>query len=397
MFGLYWLCTAQAFAGETSILDVPPMGFPVWTVGIFIIVFLLSLTIDLLQHRNAQEISFKGAMYWSIFWILLSMGFYGWLLLGPPEYVLGNANIDSNIQSAYANLFLSGYVLEKTLSVDNLMVFIAVFKFFNIKDVLQHRILYFGILGAIVFRAVFVALGTLLMQASGYAEVIFGALVWYAAWQMWAAGEEEETDEDPEYEKMWLVQVFNRFYPIFPRLVGKQFFVSSKDVETLGAEIPDLPKRTPGVMWMTPAFVCLLVIEASDILFAVDSVPAVMAVTHEPLLVFSSMIFAILGLRSLYFVLLALTKYLVHIETAVIGVLVFIGIKMFIHAYVVFHCMFQGLDAAATSVCKAEATFLPSFLHISPNMSMTIVLSLLSLGVLASFIWPAPAEEEDAA
>ena len=394
MNGLLWLMP-QAFAGETSSIAIPPMGFPIWTVAIFILIFILSLTIDLIQHRNADEISFKDAMYWSIFWIMLSLGFYGWLLLGPPEYVLGNANPAPNAQTSYANLFLAGYVLEKTLSVDNLMVFIAIFKFFNIKDILQHRILYFGILGAIVFRAIFVALGTLLLQAAGYAELIFGALVWYAAWQMWAAGEEEESDEDPEYEKMWLVQFFSRFYPIFPKLVGKQFFVTSKEVEELGADIPDLQKPSSNVNWMTPAFVCLLVIEASDVLFAVDSVPAVMAVTREPLLVFSSMIFAILGLRSLYFVLLALTKFLVHIETAVIGVLLFIGIKMFIHAYVVFQCKFF-IPGAATD-CAEKAEFLPSFLHISPTISMIVVLSLLSLGVLASLIWPAPPEEEDAA
>jgi tellurite resistance protein TerC len=374
------------------------MGFPVWTVSIFIITFVLSLIIDLVQHRNAEEITFRNSVIWSIFWIALSISFYGWLLLGPTAYVLGDATIDPRIQTAYANLFLAGYVLEKTLSVDNLMVFIAIFKFFNIKDVLQHRILYFGILGAIVFRGIFVVLGTLLLQAAGYAEIIFGLLVFYAAWQMWVAREEEEEEkEDPNYEEMWLVQTFNRFYPIHPKLEGKRFFLSRAEVQEKNKDNPDFEDKPSYRNWMTPAFVCLLVIEGSDVLFAVDSVPAVMAITKEPLLVFSSMIFAILGLRSLYFVLLALTKYLVHIETAVIGVLVFIGIKMFIHAYVVFHCTVQDLSEKALQTCKESADFLPSFLHISPNMSMAVVLSLLTLGVIASFIWPEKEEDKDAA
>ena len=146
--------------------QLPSMGFPPITVAIFVGAFIFSLIIDLLQHRNSHEITFKGSVIWSIFWILLSLGFWGWLNFGPPELVLGEMIKEHDPkdivdwQNHYASMFLTGYVLEKTLSVDNLMVFIAVFKFFNINDVLQHRILYFGILGAIIFRGIFVGLGT---------------------------------------------------------------------------------------------------------------------------------------------------------------------------------------------------------------------------------------------
>ena len=179
----------QAMAGgaaETASKAVPSMGFPLITVSIFVSAFIFSLLIDLWQHKNSDEITFQNSVIWSIFWILLSLGFYGWLKFGPPDMVLGTAEL-AKYQDAYASMFLTGYVLEKTLSVDNLMVFIAVFKFFNIKDVLQHRILYFGILGAIIFRAIFVGLGTALLYFKGYAEVVFGLLVFYAAWQMWRA------------------------------------------------------------------------------------------------------------------------------------------------------------------------------------------------------------------
>ena len=370
--------------------QLPSMGFPPITVSIFVGAFIFSLIIDLLQHRNSHEITFKGSVIWSIFWILLSLGFWGWLNFGPPELVLGEMIKEHDPdeildwQNHYASMFLTGYVLEKTLSVDNLMVFIAIFKFFNIKDVLQHRILYFGILGAIIFRGIFVGLGTFLLMFAGYAELIFGALVFYAGWQMWRASEEEEEEEDPDYENMWLVKFFNRFYPIFPKLVGKKFFVSGKKAAEEADKDDDIEVDTSVARYMTPAFVCLLVIEGSDVLFAVDSVPAVIAVTREPLLVFSSMIFAILGLRALYFVLVVLTKYLVHIETAVIFVLFFIAAKMFLHAYEVFAEKFGWGD-------------LPAFLHITPNMSMIAVLVMLSLGVIASLIWPGKDEEEEEA
>lgn len=357
----------------TKIVELEPLGFPPETVAIFVGAFIFSLIIDLVQHKNSEEITFKNSILWSIFWIALSLAFYGWVYFhhGPE----------------YGRMFLTGYVLEKTLSVDNLMVFIAIFSFFNIKDVLQHKILYYGILGAIVFRGIFVTMGSLLLYFEGYAEVVFGLFVAWAGYMM--LGGEDEDEKEPEYEEMWLVQFFQRFYPIFPALVGKKFFLNRDEAEAaLAVEKEkgddDISLKPNVTRYMTPAFVCLLVIEGSDVLFAFDSVPAVIAVTQEPLLVFSAMIFAILGLRSLYFVLVVLTKYLVHIETAVIFVLFFIAGKMFLHAYEKFHI---------------KGTFespLPDFLHISSNMSMYIVLSMLALGVVASLIWPGDESEDEA-
>jgi tellurite resistance protein TerC len=363
------LADGAAAAANPSAGSAPHLGFPLVTVGIFVAAFAFSLFIDLVQHRSHGEVTAANAAGWSVFWVALSLGFYGWIRYehGPD----------------YASMFLTGYVLEKTLSVDNLMVFIAVFEFFKIKSGLQHRILYWGILGAIVFRAIFVAIGsTLLLQIGPIAEVVFGAIVAWAAVKMLQGGGDDDggEEEEPNYEEMGLVRFFRRFYPVYPRLRDADFFVSRAEVEADVAKDPALKEQVGASLasgakrWMTPAFVALLVIEGSDVLFAFDSVPAVIAVTKEPLLVFTAMIFAVLGLRSLYFLLLILTKYLVHLEKAVIFILFFIAFKMFL--------------APARHYFPQYVTF-----DISPNLSLLIVMGILGLGVIASLIWPEKPEE----
>jgi len=351
----------------TENIAAPTDHFPLDTIAIFVTIFVLSLFIDLIQHRGGKEVTAKNAGIWSIFWIALSLGFYGW--------------VNFRHGTDWGSMFLTGYVLEKTLSVDNLMVFIAVFKFFRIESGLQHRILYYGILGAIVFRFVFVAIGTGFLKLAGpWALLVFGFFVLWAGIQMLRSGGGDD-DEEPDYEKMGIVRFFKRFYPVFPKLVGDRFFVDRKAAEEVAAKDPSMSLPAQAARFMTPAFVCLLVIEGSDVLFAFDSVPAVIAVTQEPLLVYTAMIFAILGLRSLYFILLVLTKYLAHLEKAIIYVLFFIAAKMFMEAYHKFY----------------EMGWMPAPLpfHVTPNVSMIIVLTMLTLGVVASFIWPAK-EDEDA-
>jgi tellurite resistance protein TerC len=354
-----------------TVVQLPELGFPTVTVAIFVIAFIVSLIVDLVQHKSSKEISLTNATGWSIFWVGLSLAFYAWLRWGMSETGSGVA-LTPEQSEGFANLFLTGYVLEKVLSVDNLIVFIAVFKFFHVKDVLQHKILYYGILGAIIFRAVFVYIGSTMLQVMGpWAELIFGAAIGYAAFQMLTSGDDQ--DEEPDYENMFLVRFFNRFYPIFPNLVEKRFFLSKADAEADQEKAGTSFQIKEGAKWlMTPAFVCLLVIEGSDVMFAFDSVPAVIAVTREPLLVYSAMIFAILGLRSLYFVLVALTKYLVHLEKAVLWVLVFISLKMFLTAA-------KGFEIDL----------------LDHNVSLFIVLIMISFGIIASFIWPESDETEE--
>jgi len=324
-------------------------GFPLETIIVFFGVVLFSIYIDLISHRHAKEITVKNAAAWSLFWISLALAFYVYLYL--------------RFEPEWANLYLAGYVLEKSLSIDNLMVFVAIFASFGIKARLQHRILYWGILGALIFRAIFVVIGTGLFAASPWIGFIFAAFVLWSGWKMLRGGDDSE-EEIEDYTHHWSVRLVGKMMPVFPKLVQEKFFVKHNELNA--DQIVSVTRQ--GFRYATPAFLCLMAIETSDVAFAFDSVPAVIAVTQEPLLVYAAMIFAILGLRSLYFILAALTKYLVHLEKAVIALLFFIGIKMGIQSWN--HAVFD------------------TGIHISANVSLYIVLGVLFIGVVASFIFP---------
>ena len=338
-------------------------GFPLETVIIFFAVIALSVYLDLFAHRKTQEITIKDASLWSFFWIGLALAFYVYLAL--------------RFDQKWADLYLTGYVLEKTLSIDNLMVFMAIFSSFGIKGILQHRILYWGIIGALVFRAIFVVLGTSLFQASVWVGFLFAAIVAWTGWKMLTAGGGE--DEIADYSDHWSVRMAKKVVPVFPRLHLENFFLTRKIVEDLQRADPDIKVQGRGVntaaFFATPAFLCLMAIETSDIMFAFDSVPAIIAVTQEPLLVYAAMIFAILGLRSLYFVLAAMTKYLVHLEKAVIVLLFFIAFKLALQSW--------------------NHAFGETGFYITANASLLIVLGTLAVGVIASFIFPEKKEKSE--
>ncbi len=327
-------------------------GFPVETILIFFTAIGFSVFIDLFAHRRRKEISALDAGLWSVFWIGLALAFYGYLW--------------SRFDKQWADLYLAGVVLEKSLSVDNLMVFMAIFASFSIKGTLQHRILYWGIIGALIFRAVFVAAGTGLFHLAPWVGFGFAAVVAWSGWKMLTAGDHAE--EITDYSEHWSVKLTERLIPVFPRLHAERFFITSARVEALARADPTLRLTRKAAVFATPAFLCLVATETSDIMFAFDSVPAVIAVTQEPLLVYAAMIFAVLGLRSLYFVLAALTRYLVHLEKAVIALLFFVAVKLTLQSGV--HVF--GWD----------------FFHINPNASLLVVLGTLVTGVVASFLWP---------
>lgn len=333
-------------------------GFPLETILIFFGVIAVSVYVDLHAHRKQTEISFKDASIWSLFWIGLALLFYVYLWL--------------RFEKNWADLYLTGYVLEKSLSVDNLMVFMAIFSSFAIKDILQHRILYWGIIGALVFRAIFVVVGTSLFYASAWVGFLFAAIVAWSGWKMLTSGGDEEDITD--YSQHWSVRLTERVIPIFPRLHLEKFFITKAMVRDLQDADPSIQISRPAAIFATPAFLCLMAIETSDVMFAFDSVPAVIAVTQEPLLVYAAMIFAILGLRSLYFVLASLTKYLVHLEKAVIALLFFIAAKLALQSW--------------------NHAIGDTGIHISPNASLLIVLATLAAGVIASFLFPEKKEAE---
>jgi tellurite resistance protein TerC len=336
---------------------VGELGFPPEAVGIFVGVVALSVAVDLFLHRKSTVIKVGEAAAWSVFWVALAMGFWGYLFIkfGPE----------------HASLFLSGYVLEQTLSIDNLMLFMAVFSFFRIEGALQHRILYWGIIGAMVFRGVFVAGAALLTKLGPYADLVFAVFIGWSGWMML---KDREKEEDEHYDDIPLVRIARKFFPVFPYLDGQRFFISATRARALVDQGARATLVDGARTYMTPAFVCLLVIEASDVLFAFDSVPAVYAITREPLLVYSSMIFAILGLRSMYFVLAAMSKYLVYLEKSVIALLFFIAAKMMLHAV-------NGLTE------RFRGTAWPG-LDIPSDVSLYIILGTLALGIIASLVLP---------
>lgn len=333
------------------------IGFPPLTMAVFVGIALGALLLDMVTHRNDKPITLAGASIWSLFWVAISLAFAGFLYVqhGPEA----------------ASLFVTGYALEKVLSVDNLFVFMAIFAWFKVPDGLRHRILYWGIIGAIVFRGVFVAIGTGLLAFGPWVEIVFALIVAWTAVMMLRSGGDDEGEED--YSQHIAYRFAKKLFPVWPKLYGHNFFVSRKalEVEIQKPENKGMSLAAKGGIFATPLFLCLVVVEVSDVLFAFDSVPAVIAVSREPLIVYSAMLFAILGLRTLYFVLEALKRYLVHLEKAVIVLLFFIAAKLGLNA--TDHLFNHGIS-------------------IDPNTSLLIVMAVLVIGILASVAFP---EKED--
>ena len=351
------------------------LGFPLETVAVFVVLSVGAIAIDLFAHRSDQPMSLKSAALWSVFWIAVSLAFGGYLWFHHG--------------SETASLFFTGYALEKVLSVDNLFVIMAVFSWFKIPEAYRHRVLYWGIIGAIVFRMVFVAIGTGLMALGPYVELVFAVVVGWTGVMMLRRDEEDEANED--YSEHLAYRWVHRFFPVWPRLHGHNFFLRGHTLPEACRQTPDVrlepagedlkhPEQhhpqpvKKGALVATPLFLCLAIIEISDVMFAFDSVPAVIAVSKEPLIVYSAMMFAILGLRTMYFVLEALRGYLVHLEKAVVALLFFIAVKLALSA--------------------SEHLFQHGY-EISPNASLVVVLAVLALGVGASFVFPEKSKAEE--
>ncbi|EFF8886717.1 tellurium resistance membrane protein TerC, partial [Escherichia coli] len=260
------------------------IGFPTETVIVFIALSVGAIFIDLFMHRDDKPISLKSAALWSVFWVVVAMAFAGFL------YIHHGAEV--------ASLFVTGYALEKVLSVDNLFVMMAIFSWFAVPDRYRHRVLYWGIIGAIVFRGIFVAIGTSLLSLGPYVEVVFAIIVAWTAVMMLKSGDDDDEIED--YSQHLAYRMVKRFFPIWPKLRGHAFLLNQKEVDAELAK-PENSDVTIGrgkkaALYATPLFLCVAVVELSDVMFAFDSVPAIIAVSREPLIVYSAMMFAILGL-----------------------------------------------------------------------------------------------------
>jgi len=265
----------------------------VWIGFIAFVVLLLAIDLGVF-HRKSHEVKIKEALIWSAVWISLAFIFnYGIYVFMGKEKALE---------------FLTGYLIEKSLSVDNLFVFIMLFTFFKVEPRYQHKVLFWGILGALIMRAIFIFAGVALISRFHWIIYIFGAfLVFTGVKMLFHKDEEVAPDKNP------LVRLFKKFFPVTDQMHGGNFFVkiNSKTVAT-------------------PLFIVLLVVEFTDLIFAVDSIPAILAISTDSFIIFTSNVFAILGLRALYFALAGITQYFHYLKYGLSAILVFVGVKMVI-------------------------------------------------------------------
>ena len=259
-------------------------------------VFVLGiLALDLLVlHRKAHSVSLREALAWSCVWVSLALLF----ALGVYFFRGGEKALE----------FLTGYVIEWSLSVDNLFVFLVIFSYFAVPSIHQHRVLFWGILGALVLRAIFIATGTALLTNFHWMIYVFGGFLIFTGIKLLFAG-----DEKIEPEKNPAVRLVRRFMNVTPDYHGQQFFI-----------------RKDGRLWATPLLLVLIVVETTDVIFAVDSIPAIFAITLDPFIVYTSNVFAILGLRALFFLLAGVMVMFRYLKVGLSFVLCFVGIKMVI-------------------------------------------------------------------
>lgn len=280
--------------------------------GVFIGVVLFMLILDLgVFHRKAHVVSLKEASVWTGVWISLALLFnYGlyvyanWNFSNHPELLAATGKTAQELAQQVGLEFLTGYVIEKSLAVDNIFVFVIVFSFFAIPNKYQHRVLFYGILGALIFRAIFIAIGSILMQYH-WVIMVFGGFLLFTGFKMLFT-----SNEAMNIEQNFLIRLARRYLPITTTLHEDKFFVHDKK-------------------WLaTPLFLALIFLEMSDVIFALDSIPAIFAITKEPFIVFTSNIFAILGLRSMYFLLAGVLHMFHYLKYGLALVLMFVGIKM---------------------------------------------------------------------
>lgn len=297
--------------------------------GIFAAIVIGALYIDLkVVGKKDHVIGKREALFWSIVWISLAIAFnilvYTW----------------NGAKSALE--YTTGYIIEKSLSVDNLFVFIVIFSYFGVKGEYQHRVLFWGILGAFIMRGIMIIAGVSLIHQFEWIVYVFGVFLIYTGLKI---GFENHVEVHPEQNA--IVRYFKRVFPTVNVFEGSKFFV-----------------RKGGKLFATPLFVALIVIESSDLLFAVDSIPAILAISTDPFIVYSSNVFAILGLRSLYFLLAGMMETFKYLKLGISAVLVFVGVKMLLPSI-------------------SELAFHQEY-KIPTEISLLVVAGVLGLSVIAS-------------
>lgn len=289
----------------------------------FVVFILVVLLLDLgVFHKKSHTVGFKESIVWSCIWIALALAFSGVIYAwhGQEDFYL----------------FLTGYVIEKSLSVDNLFVFLLIFSYFKIPNEYQHKVLFYGILGALVMRAGFIWAGIAILEKFTWVMYVFGAFLVFSGIKMLIPQKEE-----PDLSASPVIKLTKKFFPTTPDFHGDKFFV-----------------KIDGKKFITPLFIALIFVEVSDLVFAVDSIPAIIGITSDPFLVFSSNVFAILGLRSLYFALKGFADMFEYLKYGLAFILMFIGVKMLI----------------------------ASWYHMPVPVTMAVIFGILGLSIVASII-----------
>lgn len=266
-------------------------SFVLWTAFNVFVLGMLALDLGVF-HRKSHEVSIKEALSWTGLWITLAMLF--------------NLFIYYYFDKEKAVAFFTGYLIEKSLSIDNIFVIIMIFSYFKVPTAYQHKVLFWGILGALVMRVVFILVGIELIHSFHWLIYIFGGFLIITGIRMLTSG-----DSKLEPEKNPLVKLARRIFPFVPTFEGDKFFV-----------------RRDAKLWATPLFLVVILIEATDLIFAVDSIPAILAISDDSFIVYTSNVFAILGLRSLYFALAGIEKYFQYLKYGLSAILIFVGVKM---------------------------------------------------------------------
>lgn len=291
-------------------------------VGFNLFVLIL-LFLDLgVFHRKSKVISVKEALVWTAVWIFISLLFNTFIY-----FYFGKED---------ALEFLTGYVIEKSLSVDNIFVIILIFSYFNVPGAYQHKVLFWGILGALVMRVTFILAGVELIHTFHWLIYIFGAFLIFTGIRILTQAEHKLNPE-----KNPVVILVRKFFRVTPDFEGDQFFI-----------------RRDNLLWATPLFVVVVLIEATDVVFAVDSIPAILAVSEDSFIVYTSNVFAILGLRSLYFAVAALDQYFTYLKYGLSAILIFVGSKM----------------------CLADVYKIPV------EVSLVVIVMILAISIVASII-----------
>src|SRR4030095_9174474 len=299
------------------------MNWLIWLCFFAIFIGVLALDLGVL-HRESRTMHVRQALGWTVVWVIVALSFGG-LVYGVYEHhCLGGRGISQEAPdgSEAAIQYVTGYLLEWSLSVDNIFVIAIIFTFMKIPAQFQYRVLFWGIVGAIVLRGAMIAMGAALIHAFDWMFYVFGAILLYSAWRMFGS---EEEQFDPS--KSMLGRLARRGYPVDAQLGGRRRVSPVHD--RLDGE--RLSPMVNGARAAPPLFVTLLLVDFADVVFAVDSIPAIFAVTQEPFIVFTSNAFAILGLRSLYFAIAGLMMMFKYIKICLIFILGFVGVKMILH------------------------------------------------------------------